>query len=469
MLERHRWVTSLRLAAIILVLTVAPPSRGGDSPATADLEPEARQLVRDLGSGIRATRQTAEKRLLELGPAVLPHLPPAELLPTVSVRAAVDRIRQELERRQARDSTQAARVTLRGTAPLEDWLARITDQTHNLFDDRSLPRDLRERSFDLDVSARDFWPVLDDLAARGGFEFTYGTLRRELKLTPRDPAIPQSSRALNYAGPFRLIALAASIVPLGQSKGSEDAPPRQQLARVVLFVQPEPRLRPLFLQYATAGITARAAKSASLKPYSPEASYELPATESGGQSRIQLDYILPPGESIDSLDLHGRFRMTTAAGSAAIRFAGIQNHPAGKDIGIERRRGGVTVSLQRIRVERTPAGQRELFVRVAVAYDSGGPAFESHRTWMLHNEVFLEGADKTRLSANGGYEMTLQADGAVGMEYRFTGLPDPLPAYSFVYVAPTLIVDVPVEFVLKSVPIPANASNRQNTRRNEEP
>jgi hypothetical protein len=67
--------------------------------------------------------------------------------------------------------------------------------------------------------------------------------------------------------------------------------------------------------------------------------------------------------------------------------------------------------------------------------------------------VFLEDAEGKGLPLNGGYETTLQADGAVGMEYRFVELPDPLPEYSFVYVAPTLIVDAPVEFDIESIPI----------------
>jgi hypothetical protein len=146
--------------------------------------------------------------------------------------------------------------------------------------------------------------------------------------------------------------------------------------------------------------------------------------------------------------------MTTAADSAAVRFVDISKPADGKYLGIERRRGGVTVSLQRVHRERKLDGTNELRIAITVAYDSGGPAFESHRTWILHNEVFLEEGEK-RLPLNGGYETTLQADGAVGMEYRFVDLPDPLPEYGFVYMAPTLIVDVPVRFALESVPVRA--------------
>ena len=88
-----------------------------------------------------------------------------------------------------------------------------------------------------------------------------------------------------------------------------------------------------------------------------------------------------------------------------------------------------------------------------MTYDTGGPAFESHRSWILHNEVYLEDPAGKRVPLNGGSETTQQGDGSLGIEYRFVDLPDPLPEYTFVYVAPTLIVDVPIEFEIQSVPV----------------
>ena len=41
------------------------------------------------------------------------------------------------------------------------------------------------------------------------------------------------------------------------------------------------------------------------------------------------------------------------------------------------------------------------------------------------------------------------------VEYRFIDLPDPLPEFTFVYTAPTLIIDVPIEFEIESVPVAA--------------
>lgn len=144
---------------------------------------------------------------------------------------------------------------------------------------------------------------------------------------------------------------------------------------------------------------------------------------------------------------------TTAAGHESIRFTDLEKLRSARGGSIARRRGGVTVTLQHMRLTPTSPRKQEARIQVAVTYDSGGPAFESHRSWILHNEVYLENSDGTRTPLNGGSDTTQQGDGSVGIEYRFVDLPDPLPGYAFVYVAPTLIVDVPIEFEIQSVAI----------------
>jgi hypothetical protein len=144
---------------------------------------------------------------------------------------------------------------------------------------------------------------------------------------------------------------------------------------------------------------------------------------------------------------------TTAAGNEQIRFTDLARAQEARGENVARRRGGVTVTLNRVREDRAPPGKHKAHLQVGVAYDTGGPAFESHRTWILHNEVFLEDRSGRRLRLSGGSETTQQGDGSVGIEYHFVDLPDPISEYAFVYVAPTLIVDVPVEFEIQSVPV----------------
>ncbi len=166
-----------------------------------------------------------------------------------------------------------------------------------------------------------------------------------------------------------------------------------------------------------------------------------------------MDFLIPSTVAAKTLELQGKLQCTTAAGNESIRFTDLAQAQVGRGANIARRRGGVTVTLNRLRLARLSAGKQEARIQITVAYDTGGPAFESHRTWILHNEVFLEDPAGKRLRLNGGSETTLQGDGGVGIEYRFVDLPDPLPNYTFVYVAPTLIVDVPIEFEIQSLSV----------------
>ncbi len=438
-------------ATVATAYRAAPITAAEPAVKISAVEQEVRRLVGDLAGETRNQRAAAEKRLLELGPPVLPHLPAAELLPSNSVREAVRRIRLELERRQARESILPARVTLDGKHSLAETLAEITRQTGNIVDGRSLPAELLEGPVELKATAVPFWQVVDDLSESLKFRYEYDAGLRGLKLLAA-VGRPAPAPAIGYAGAFRIEAPMVSRVtrpapPRGGANGF--ALPRNTL-QVTLRVRPEPRLRPLFLQFAMSEITARTVDNRELAPLSPDASYDLSLAEGADQSSIQLDYVVPDGVEVGPLALKGKMRCTTAAGNETFRFTGIDKAGDPKAGTVSRRRGGVTVSLNRVLHDK-----RELRIQITVAYETGGPAFESHRTWFLHNEVFLEDSSGKRYRLNGGSETVQQGEGTLGIEYRFVELPDPLPDFAFVYIAPTLIVDVPIEFEIESVPVAA--------------
>lgn len=438
------------LAALVAVARVT----ADDPPASPGRDQEVKRLLTDLGGPTRTARTLAEKRLLELGPSILPQLPAPELLATASLCESVERVRQELERRLAHESIRAAKVTLVGDEPLDHWLTEISLQTGNKFESSDLPDEQRNRRVALHFHESEFWPVVDDLAARCGFRFEPDAVPGRIRLLPATAAGDEPpSLVIGYSGPFRLSAPPARCSLLNADEAAAGRRPPRRLVRILLTIEAEPRLRPLFLQFLSKDIEADRPGGQALAPFSPDANYDLPAGDGSGRSRLQLDYVLTGDNLPARIDLAGRLQVTTAAGSAALRFPEIGQRATGKPVSIERRRGGVTVTLQGVRREKNRDGAQELSVRAAVTYDSGGPAFESHRTWILHNAAYLEETDGGRVTLNGGYETTLQADGAVGMQYRFIELPDPLPGYAFVYVAPTMIIDVPVPFALKSVPL----------------
>lgn len=441
----NRWRTVVLTGLVLSVVTVSRAS-WDDVPKPNAEEPEVNReverLLKDLDAASRATRQAAEKRLLDLGPDVLRHLPPPELLPTAAVRDAVARVRTELERRHAQASIQPSRITLRGSRPLRDWIAELSLQSGNAIDASDVAAGMLDRSIELQVDEQPFWDAIGLLSKRIDAVFQPDRTSRRLRLAARVQGTPHPDLAVDARSPFRIAAVSVQVREIA---GRSD----RQLVRIRLEVTPEPRLRPLFVQFAARDGAAKAGER-ELLPHNPDAIYELPVAEGGGWFPITLDFVAPVKLDRAPLRVRGRFDITTAAGSEAIRFSDLVQAATNR-LGVARRRGGVTVTLHKAAFAKAEPRGHEARVAVSVAYDSGGPAFESHRQWMLHNEVFLETPDGQRVALNGGHETSRQGDGAIAVEYRFVNLPDPLPSYRFVYVAPTMIIDVPVEFELRGI------------------
>ena len=462
-----RWLTMLAVTLVTIsprvrempAVAADPREKLNDGPsnrAKPEIEQVVRRLLLELAGESRAQRLDAERQLRALGPQVLPYLPAPELLPSNSVREVVRRIRLELERAAAVDSVRPSLVTLDGMEALEDALSAITRQTGNLVEGRFLVANLRQQKIGLEARSVPFWQVLDGLTSRLALRYEFDAERRGVKLLPRDVENHAHEQFVSYAGAFRVEALPATRVQPARGQGKDQkSAARRDLIRFSLLVTPEPRLRPLFLQFAAKEITVHSQDNVDLLPLTPEANVELALNEGPGQSRIQMDYVVLPSIAVSTIDVKGKLQCTTAAGNEVIRFTELNKLADGREVNVARRRGGVTVALNRVGVSLAAGGKKDLLIKVAVSYDTGGPAFETHRTWMLHNEVYLEDPTGKRLPLNGGSETTQQGTEGLGITYRFAGLPDPLPEYTFVYVAPTLIVDVPIEFEMKSVPVHA--------------
>lgn len=399
---------------------------------------QIKSLIAQLGDESRRVRVTAERSLLKIGPAVLPLLPPLELAPNLSAREAVKRIRVQLERQQAAESVRPSRVTLEGTYPLKAILERVSAQTGNRIDFSKLPGELLARRFACAYRRQTFWSTIDDLSQRVPLAFDFerdGLAARAAKAKPRRFADNQTA--------FRIAIVSVSTRPLvGNAK--------QRLLRVSWKIAAEPRLRPLFLKYGGNSVTASSG-TARYAPFDPDASYELAMGEAGRGLLLHSDFLIPADKPPRSVRVAGALKLHVAAGTEPIVFRRLAGG-AGTAI----RRGGVTVTLQKAAFGKPRDNKRrKVRIRVAVGYDVGGPAFESHRTWIFHNRVYLERQGGKQFERAGGFKTTQQDDGAVGVEYNFE-VPGGSPSdYRFVYVAPTLLIQVPVRFDVADIPVSA--------------
>jgi len=405
------------------------------------------ELISKLDSNQRVVRQQAEIQLVALGKPVLSLLPPPELLSSNSVREALQRVKLQIEKQAAKDSIKASHVNLKGQFPLNKILSSITDQTGNQLDATDLSDAFLKTTVDVSFVDRPFWQTIDDLTRKlpliyqingsnGHLLFSQSTKKQSLK---------QGNPQVCYNGSFRIEIEELQRRPLVGSINRE-------LLRATFLIQVEPRLRPLFLSYAAADIKAVGDSRLTLPPFNPYAKYELPLGEGGKDLKFTMQWIMDSRQHPRTIQIQGLLHMELAAETLPITFDNLFQSQ-----GAIRRRGNVSVEL--IDAEKTNRDStQDLNIRIALSYDYGGPAFESHRTWIYHNQAYLQDSQGKKFWLNGSSQTTLETAGKISVLYRFTDLPRQQDQYQFTYLAPTLITSAPIELRFEKLEIPAKVT-----------
>jgi hypothetical protein len=248
------------------------------------------------------------------------------------------------------------------------------------------------------------------------------------------------SPVVAHAGAFR----ATALVGVNTIVSDEWA---KSVLRVTTIWQAEPRLRPLFLRVKPADWHGTVGET-TVAPWNPEAEYELPFADATRQLSWPLDLVWPPPKDQKKWSLHGRATVHLAAMAETITFDSVALRP-----NVQRRRGGVAVRIRKVDFRSEENDRLDATIRIHVSYDAGGPAFESHRSWIFYQGASLLGPKGERIAFT-DYEATQEADGAIGAEYRFHKLPGHSSDYRFAYEAPTLFLDVPLDVTFRDLPVP---------------
>lgn len=394
---------------------------------------DVRDLITQLNSGTRAVRVEAERKLVAIGPKALAHLPAPELLPTVSVRQAVRRVRVTLERQAALISVQASTVTFAGNETLANIVAELVRQTGNDIETVDIDAAGLNRQYDIEWLETPFWSVIGDLQVLG--------LTSEFDSSGRFVIRPvkESDARLSETiqGSFRIRAGPVSSELVAPTVGIQDT-----LLQCPLRIECEPRLRPLFLRMKMNDFHIKASDGSVTEAFNAEARIEVPLGDGGRVARTELVFLSKRPLKAFSL-----------TGAATVLTAGLEQPIMFRDLsaasGTARRRGGVTVTLQKVSSPRDSANQQFVRVEARISYDAGANAFESHQTWVFHNRTYLKFGDGETI-APAGIETLFQGDGSVGVAYRFP-VPDAdadLSKSQFIYMAPTLLISVPVKIAI---------------------
>jgi hypothetical protein len=448
-----------RLAlAIGLAFCVAKPTWPDDRPSAADSQTvrQIQRLIDQLDADTRSERVKAQNALLKLGPSILPLLPEDRAIASAAARQSLQEIRLRLQREAGLASLLPSRVTLKGTYSLRSVLEQIALQTGNEFDTHALGDPLLERRVTVDFRSRAFWSACDAVVSNVGLE--YGTASgRRLELVRATRGSVERPLAVADDGAFRIAVASASIRPSVANRAG-------YALHVSWSLAAEPRLRPLFAAIAgrdlhaqTTDTIASPPRSESaggsqraltvFRPISPAAKLELSMNEGQEPLRLETQFDFPvTATSTPRIDFGGSFAVEMAAAPVQIAFDDLvtPDQPA-------KRVGSVAVRLRQVEIPVSgKVGQGR--VDLNVVYDERGPAFESYRAWMYHNEVWLETKSGRRILPRPLVATQREADGGIAVEYNFAGVTGTPADYRLVYVAPTLVTRSPVQFQLRNLP-----------------
>lgn len=434
----HNGIPAIAVIAAVAALVSSPLLGLSLALAAGDdssLELTARRLIRELDAPRLNQRETAERELLDLGPAILEMLPRPGDRVSAEIQQRSGRIRQTLEQRLAEAATAPSRVSLAGTMPLAEVLSKIEEQTGNrvVLQQAGIPA--AEQQVTVDFEKALFWQAIDELSRQAGLSvYPYGE-ERGIALVARPAPEPAAASLVSYSGAFRIEAI--RILAQRDLRVNDSGS-----LRLSFEIAWEPRLSPISLQQPMDAMDAVDEKGNPLLVNQKKANIEVPIAPLATAAELMVPLELPPREVKRIARLNGVLKALVPGRIEMFRFEGLA---AAKNV--EKRAAGVTVKLEQVRKNNM---LRE--VRIRVGYDEPAGSMASHRTWMFDNEAYLEGPDgkKVRYDA---FETTWQSENEFGIAYLF-GLEEPLDDFAFVYKTPGRILANDFRYEIGDVALP---------------
>lgn len=464
---RGRSLTAAQAAAIVAVACgfVAHGDAEPASPTAARRgldQAAAERYVRRLGSGAIADRDAAERGLIDLGTAVLPLVTAARSQATGEASHRLAGIQRLLETQADDEAIEPAIVTLEADeTPAGDVLRQLFSQAGSRIDVEAAA----DRRISLRCHRLTFWEALDDLLDRSGLvlDFVAPAPSDGGALQPAAP-VPQL-RIVDAAGAAAMPAVAAGPLRVSIAGVERTGPAvpdadssRGRGARITLRVAWEPRLEPLLVRLPNRSLVAEGPAGESM-PVAQRAAV-IEAVIPPRRPWIDLPILFAaPAVPLDRLGmLRGTVVLWLKGMEHAFCFAGVRadRDPVTPALPRPLRVGQAEVALLGAAVD-----DDRLQVRASVTYDAASEPLASHHSWLaarsleawLADGVQLDRRDQRVESRNDrgitvAAEFTLPADWSrrSAAERRELSITWPLPIS---------IHEVPVDFALRDLPLPA--------------
>ncbi len=445
------------LGATLLVLGLLTlPTLSADKPADAakakpkagELREKVKALVEQLADKDPDKQDEAAATLLKLGPDVLPLLPrPGEKLAD-GQKKALAVVRKTLRDQQIKRDLSPRLVTIEDELPLSKAIAELVKQTGNPVEDR------READEDTKVKLKlvkvSFWEAIDTMAREA--DARVSVHERDGKIALRRKPDGYQTPPTSYNGLFR------TQVRRIEARRNFDLD--SSAYQATLEIAWEPRFRPFLIEMKPQTFTFKDDKGRDQsvddenEGRNPNPNNKLAVTSLTAQA---FDVPLPSLERTSgklgllkgSINMIGPTRMESFEFPATL--AEMAKDPKTREV----TREGVTVKISRLELEKD-----HWTLVVGLEYPADGPQFESFESWLVYNEMLLKKKNSEETIPNLGYSIDSSEGNRATLSYHFTDDGSRKIArgnaadWSPIYKTPGLMVDLPVKFEFKDVPLP---------------
>ena len=456
------------LSSLLMLFLAVAFGRPADPPDGPPVDRErVHRLLRRLGSGSLEARDAAERDLLRMGTTILPLVVAAGPARGTAFRdrpGVVDGerefrrrdIQHQLERMATAQAIEPAVVTLSiRDATAAEAVSRVCEASGNrMAVDAAVDGPAQEppaKPISIDCDRFTFWEALADVLDQAGLDLDFPPESGPRIVRPPagrpDDGTGRPGRPV-AAGPLRVEV--ARVEPTGGNTGG---------VRMVLRIAWEPRLEPLLVRLPMASVVAEGPAGEAMPPGQRAAVVE--ATAVGRRGWLDLPLVLPqPDPPLESLGmLRGTLELWLAGREQAFEFDLEPLDPklAGEDRVAGERPPSLRMARAEVSLRQVALQADRLLVTASVVYDEPSEALASHRTWLAARPLEVIDAEgrpveKVGQSVEERSDRGLTTTGV----FRFSGGgPFPLRGMRVRWTLPMAIHEVPVDFAIRRVALPA--------------
>lgn len=390
------------------------------------------QLLEQLDAPQAAQRHAAESQLIELGEPIRSLLPADSAELPREIRQRLARIRQRLRpvSQSGEQPSVGSDVRLAGAATLEAALDAISRDARVEFK-HSLPAETPITPYDGPLP---FWHALDYVLDQAHLDIDYyGGDATTLRLQPRRAGRPSRVDSAAYAGIFRLeptIVTSRRVLRNDELSGLS----------VEVELSWQPGITPIGVTLPLNQLAATLDDDQRVQAQSPVGNIDIATGREIPSTDLRLPLQLPAGRPGKITSLSGQIRSLLPG--VVHRFE-MPLHTVSARESV----GSVTVQLEDVRKN---GDLHE--VRLGVEFQSPGAAMESHRGFLLDNEVYVLASDGARVE-HLGYQLYRQSQTGIGIAYLFD-IGSTVADAKLIYVTPTSVVQNEINFLIENIPLP---------------